>query len=606
MSSRMKNTECFDVFPIEDDAIHIDGVDIDVSAFLRHCAILGASGSGKTVAAKVLCEEFALRGIPVIAVDPQGDIASLMTIGNMEEVSNKGGDLTAYRLFRDKVDVKVWTPASNAGIPVCVNPLELDFDGDSIRKISMVSQNIASLLGYDLRKDSGKFTAAFFDMVLSYIYSKKIDIKDFAKLSKFIVNIPDALLDDVSDVLNPNEIKDIVRKIKLLTIGSKSLLFGNGTALDIPSLLGIESNKPRISVIYLNTLASQEEKNFFVSQLALTLYSWMMDNPSDAIQAVFYIDEIAPFLPPTSKPASKDILRLLFKQARKYGIGCILASQNPGDVDYKSMAQISTYFLGRIMTDQDVKKVDQVIKALTPDYKAVTSSLPKLKVGNFKLISPDVSRIENVKFRWLYSTHSTYDESDLEELVNKELDIPLSTKPKRIATPRDYELSHTLLPDDEVKLLMPVKELQKGVLTKHSPFNTDYVVVGEPSSSNIHVYMVVVFDDIMYCGKYGITYVTKRNRYKYYPLSKIKTPLFLRVFIDSGMFMWYIRPSMDLPSVFVSYSADSTFSSFDAFIKYGITDRDKIESMEDGDFVDYENPIYVNYIENRDTSNTTC
>ncbi|MCD4657867.1 MAG: ATP-binding protein [Planctomycetes bacterium] len=421
-------------FPIVDDGISIGkNCKFPLDAFLRHCAIIGSSGSGKTVTAKMLCEEFAMRGIPIIAIDPQGDIASLIQAGKKAAITKHKGNLEQYKLFNENVDVVVWTPTSSAGTPIYLNPLKFDFPendaNEKIRAVTAIAQSLADLLGYDLKKDEGKYVSSFFDLVITHISDAGHSIASIAQFIKYLKNMPPELERETSDILPGNKFDEVVRKLRTLTIGSRKLLFSQGIPLDIEVLLGLEripeDGKPlptRISVIYLNTLSTQEEKNFFVAQIATALYNWMLKNPSKHLQAMFYIDEISPFLPPVRKPASRDILRLLFKQARKYGISCVLATQNPGDVDYRSLSQVSTYFLGRLMTDQDIKKVNQMIKALAgAKTDLIISKLPSLKAGNFIVLSPDnLSDVEQVKIRWLYSEHKTLDENDLENIVQEE------------------------------------------------------------------------------------------------------------------------------------------------------------------------------------------
>ena len=427
----MDKTEENLTFPIEDDGINLSkSCQLPLDAFLRHCAIIGSSGSGKTVTAKMLCEEFAMRGVPIIAIDPQGDIASLLMKGNHEEIKKHKGDLEQQKLFVENSEVVVWTPTSSAGTPIYLNPLRFDFPTDDanekIRAITAIAQSITDLLGYDLKKDEGKYVSSFFDLVITHISDSERSIGSITQFIKYLKNMPTELSRETSDILPGNKFDEVIRKLRTLTIGSRKLLFSQGIPLDIEVLLGLEripeEGKPlptRISVIYLNTLSTQEEKNFFVAQIATALYNWMLKNPSKHLQAMFYIDEISPFLPPVRKPASRDILRLLFKQARKYGISCVLATQNPGDVDYRSLSQVSTYFLGRLMTEQDIKKVNQMIKALAgAKTDSIISKLPSLKAGNFIVLSPDnLSDVEQVKIRWLYSEHKTLDENDLENTV---------------------------------------------------------------------------------------------------------------------------------------------------------------------------------------------
>ena len=232
--------------------------------------------------------------------------------------------------------------------------------------------------------------------------------------------------------------------------------FHDGIPIDVDVLLGrgagaaaTPPGSTRVAVIYLNTLHHQEDKDFFVAALADRLYSWMLAHPSPEPQALFYIDEVAPFVPPVRKPACKDGLPLLFKQARKYGVCCLMATQNPGDVDYKAMAQFGTWALGRLTTRQDLKKIEPTVKSLDPvACDAIMQQLPALRPGEFALLSPDhFSEARALAARWLLGAHETYDEERIERLADEHwrerfaalergsTPAPVAPAPKRAAPP---------------------------------------------------------------------------------------------------------------------------------------------------------------------------
>ena len=150
----------------------------------RHFACFGSSGSGKTVACKVLIEELAMRGIPIIAFDPQGDIASLALTEEADIVEKYGTDPGIRDKFSNNVEVLVWTPGSSKGLPICINPLQ--FDGvnemqseDRTRYLSATAKNIASLLGYDLNADNGKTAEAILNEIFKYSFKQKIELQLF-------------------------------------------------------------------------------------------------------------------------------------------------------------------------------------------------------------------------------------------------------------------------------------------------------------------------------------------------------------------------------------------------------------------------------------------
>ncbi len=391
-----------------------------LSSLKKHFIALGNTGSGKTVLCKALIEEAALNGIPSILVDPQGDLASLALL------AESGSDENKALKYKENVEVVVYTPTSSKGVPISINPLKLpDHNIDHEELVSIINQismSIVNLLGYDLGNDKGKNAQALLYLALKYLWSNKVRLDNFDQLSKFILNLPDMVLDEASALVSsPKEIDTLAKKLKYLTIGKNELLFQFGEKLDINNLLGKNSQKTRISVIYLNTLENVEEKQFFISALATELYQWMLANPSKDLQAIFMIDEVAPYIPAgMEKPAAKEILKLIYKQARKYGVGCVVGTQNPGDIDYKAFAQFGTWAIGRLTTRQDLKKVELSLSSLNANkIKFILRRLPSLKPGNFLIFCPDAyDDIVHLKVRWLLTEHKTLTDNDIKHLIN--------------------------------------------------------------------------------------------------------------------------------------------------------------------------------------------
>ena len=390
-------------------------IGISLKTLQRHFACFGSSGSGKTVACKVLIEELAMKGIPVIAFDPQGDISSLALLADKNTEKNK---LSSIEKYKNDVEVVIWTPASSKGIPLTINPLQFNdvnnfSNEDKSRYFSEVAKNITSLIGYDLDSDSGKSCESILTVIFEYLCNNNIILKDFNGLVKIINDIPSQISTIIESISTQKFLKEISKKVSLLTIGSRKLLFQNGVPANIESLLGLDSdnNKTRISVIYLNTLSTAEEKEFFVGSIAQLLYNWMLKNPPtnnlESLQCALFIDEIAPYIPPVKKPACKTSLELLFRQGRKYGVSCIIATQSPGDIDYKSIGQFSTFALGSLNTNQDIQKVKKRIESSAPkEIDSITNKLPSLNPGQFLLLSPDdYDTVQNIKIRWLLSKH---------------------------------------------------------------------------------------------------------------------------------------------------------------------------------------------------------
>jgi hypothetical protein len=410
-------------------------VELGIEALQKHIACFGASGSGKTVACKVIVEEVARAGIPVIAFDPQGDIASLIHPETDNQLLESRGVSPAIRdAYAHIVEVVIWTPGSSKGLPLSINPLGFDEVSDlsaedRLRFLSASAKNVAGLIGYDTDNDDGKSAESALTVVFEYCAARHISMRSFGELIDLLTDLPESVNSIIRPVMPSRPMEELIRKLRLMTMGSRKLIFETGFPASIEVLLGLdqpENPHTRISVIYLNTLGSQQEKEFFMASITQMLYNWLLRNPlkkgQDGLQALLYIDEIAPFLPPVKMPACKESLMLLFKQARKYGLGCLIATQNPGDIDYKSIAQISTYCIGNLKTNQDLNKIETRLEAIAPQRaKEILTQIPALSSGNFVLLSPD-SFSDEIRFRirWLVTRHDVISEDQLAELVSGE------------------------------------------------------------------------------------------------------------------------------------------------------------------------------------------
>ena len=407
---------------------------ISVKTLQRHFACFGSSGSGKTVASKVMIEELAKAGIPIIAFDPQGDIASLALSASVDELKKNGVDTDIQQTFQENVEVVIWTPGSSKGIPICINPLQFDEvsdmdDEDKTRYYAATAKNIASLVGYDLDSDDGKSAEAVMSVIFEYCNDHKKVLDDFSDLVALVDELPDKVATIVSSVGTRSFLKKLSKKLSLLTLGSRKLIFQTGVPANIDALLGLDgsTDKTRISIIYLNTLHSSEEKEFFISGICQLLYRWMLRNPlkngQEGVQCAMFIDEIAPYIPPVKVPSCKESLELLFRQGRKYGVSSLIATQSPGDIDYKAIGQFSTFTLGTLNTKQDIEKVKKRLESIAPkeiDY--IVNKLPALKPGNFLLISPDeYDKVQTLNVRWLVTQHVVISEHQISDLVPNNL-----------------------------------------------------------------------------------------------------------------------------------------------------------------------------------------
>lgn len=397
-------------------------IELPFDILKRHFIALGSSGSGKTVLCKALIEEAARNRIPSILVDPQGDLASLALIGNKDDLEKNGVSEEMKASLKNNSKVVIFTPCSSKGIPVCINPLNLPSakieEEELISILEEISNSTASLLGYK-HDDKGESVRSFLYHILEYCYEKKVKLEDFENLITLVQDMPLAIQDKVKGIVSEKEIEGLIKKLNLLTTGGKRLLFNFGTPIDVKNFV----KEGQTNIIYLNTLKSESEKQFFLSSLVTNLYHWMLEHPSKDLQLLFYVDEISEFLPAGArKPPAKEILNLLYKQARKYGVGCIVSTQNPGDIDYRAFAQFNSWAVGRLTTKQDIAKVKTALSSVTPKFSDVLEELPRLKPSEFFLFSPDYDdNIVKFKTRYLITQHKTLAAEDLRGLINPEL-----------------------------------------------------------------------------------------------------------------------------------------------------------------------------------------
>ncbi|MEQ9650454.1 MAG: DUF853 family protein, partial [Sandaracinaceae bacterium] len=397
-------------------------VSLPVDALLRHVMALGASGSGKTVFCKVVAEEALLAGLPTICVDPQGDLCSLAA-GTLDdaELEARGVDPELAARFRALAEVVIFTPGARVGVPLCADPVDPSLGAlpttERAHAVSRTAAVVVGLLGFDLDSDDGAGLAAVLDRALTTLIEAGAPLS-LAALADHLHEAEQAGFDAYARLLDVRKLRTANQRLARLDVGARRLLFHDGLPLDVDALLTpSEPGNVRVAVIFLNTLHAQEDKDFFVAALVDRLYAWMLAHPSAAPQLLFYIDEVAPFVPPVRKPACKEGLTMLFKQARKYGVCCVMATQNPGDVDYRAMAQFGTWALGRLTTRQDLKKIEPTLKSLAPDRSdALMEKLPSLEPGQLIVISPDrFDAPVELQTRWLLTRHETWNETKITE-----------------------------------------------------------------------------------------------------------------------------------------------------------------------------------------------
>ena len=408
----------------------------------RHIGLVGQTGSGKTVGLKVVIEEAALAGIPAVIMDPQGDLSQLIMGVDVDQVAANGGDAARAQKFSDMVEVRVWTPVRSKGLPICLNPFVTPSESlDDEQKISswdLMAAGFTSIAGFDLTKPAGAEIKSYLVTLLELSSNCEMLPKNFYQLAD-LVEVPHKLrtfsgmsaTDFESRVVNliPDSAREkLARRFRGQETGVNHLLFTLGTPLDFDTMCTpCEDGKVPINIIYMNTLSSQDLKQNFLLEVGRRLYDWTIRQKpkGDETKMIFAVDEVHSFIPPHPKnPPPKAILEMLAKQGRKFGLCCIFATQNILSTDYKIFGQAQTLCIGKFEKPQDIKQVKALLTVGNAKNTSLADELPKLKPGSFQIVSNlAFDEPQQVKFRWLYSTHQsgTLSEDEIEGYISDDL-----------------------------------------------------------------------------------------------------------------------------------------------------------------------------------------
>jgi len=363
-----------------------------------HAICIGMTGSGKTGLCVSLLEEAAIDGVPAIAIDPKGDIANLLlTFPELRpedfrpwvdggEAARKGKSVEEFaaatsetwrkglaewgqdgariQRLRDAAEVAVYTPGSEAGRPLSVlrsfdaPAAETLQDATALKeRISSSVAGLLALLGIEadpIRSREHILLSAILDAAW-----RRGESPDLAGVIRAVQKPPFDTVGvfDLESFYPAKERTELALRINglLAAPGFESWLAGD--PLDVQKLLYTSDGKPRISIISIAHL-NDAERMFVVTLIANEVVAWMRRQPgTTSLRALLYMDEVFGFFPPSAMPPSKLPLLTLMKQARAFGVGVVLATQNPVDLDYKGLGNAGTWFIGRLQTERDKARV---------------------------------------------------------------------------------------------------------------------------------------------------------------------------------------------------------------------------------------------------------
>ena len=385
-------------------------VSIAPADFTRHVAVFGAAGSGKTHFAKSIVEEAILAGIPVIAFDVQGDILSLA-----ETLSDAKVDpslLSRRNRYAERAEIRLLTPLNDAGLRVAMNPMKFPTGELTPERRAICSETIAdNLLSYVKTVPA---TREHVRMFLAERIKAAMSAGSTLAISALIAGIV-ADEDEEDEFLDTKARAKLVKDLKLLTIGTKSYTFREGRPFDLDDLITpTVTGKVPLNVLWLNGLGDQESKESFVAMVLANIYTWMLGQRGGDPRVLLYFDEIGPYMPPSREPATKKLLKRIFKEGRKFGVCGLFCTQNFTDVDYKVVSQANTICVGRVNAVQEKKKAIEAFGA-PPDFDvpAAITYLMASPRGRF-LVKQVSGKVGWVQGRALTTEHgSTWGEDEI-------------------------------------------------------------------------------------------------------------------------------------------------------------------------------------------------
>lgn len=425
-----------------------DFVLCDAKDLTTHAVIIGMTGSGKTGLGVGLLEEALIDHVPVIAVDPKGDLGNLalrfpalspsdfrpwvdpqqatnngLTPDQFAEqqatlwrngLAGWGQDGARIQRCIDAAEVSIYTPGSTAGRPLSLlkafdaPPPAVQQDAEALQeRVNATATSLLALLGIEADPITSREHILLANL-MHHAWREGRSL-DLAGLIGGIQTPPFSTVGvmPLDTVFPPKDRMALAMQLNNLLAAPGFQTWMQGEALDTASLLYTAQGKPRGSVISIAHL-NDAERMFFMTLLLSDILAWVRTQPgTGSLRAILYIDELFGYMPPVANPPSKVLLLTLLKQARAYGLGVVLATQNPVDLDYRGLSNTGTWFIGRLQTERDKMRVMEGLEGVSGgqpfDKAAMEQTIAGLGKRVFLLHSVHEAAPVTFETRWTLS-----------------------------------------------------------------------------------------------------------------------------------------------------------------------------------------------------------
>lgn len=375
-------------------------VEVEMNTLLRHCAVLGGSGSGKTTLALRIIEQTVGSGIPALLVDRKGDLARYADPAAAESQSDP--ELArALQWLQSTLDIALFTPGHAGGRPLRFNlvpPLAELAVEDQQAQLRVGAQTLGHMLKLKhSAADDAKRALLLCALEFHCKHHGSVSITGLVAL----LESGDPSFAERAGILSKEASKLLVQ-LKSFEVMNQELLSEHGEPLDTEYLLGLGShskpNKTRLAIVSTRFFDSEETTLSWVAQMISELNRYAARKPAASLQALVMFDEADLYLPAVRQPATKAPLESLLKRARSAGLGVMLATQSPGDLDYRCRENVLTWLVGRVKEPTALEKLKPLAAAVGVDPHA---AFPKQKVGQFHVIGENTARAFQADRSWL-------------------------------------------------------------------------------------------------------------------------------------------------------------------------------------------------------------